>query len=93
MLKLQQLNTLQNLKGKVELLGIQELSSSSVKYRIVVPTVAMEHFSVERQIRKELKVKLDKAKIKIDETSYTLIPNIISYLFLIIVTKSIKCSK
>lgn len=61
-------NTLQNLKGKVELLGIQELSSSSVKYRIVVPTVAMEHFSVERQIRKELKVKLDKEKIKIPYT-------------------------
>lgn len=58
-------DTLPKLKGKVELLGIQELSSSSVRYRIIAPTVAMEHFGVERQIRKAIKQKLDKENIKI----------------------------
>lgn len=57
--------TLPKLKGKVELLGIQDLSASSVKYRIVAPTVAMEHFGVERKIRKAIKEKLDKENIKI----------------------------
>ena len=47
--------TLPKQKGKVELLGIQELTSSSVKYRIIAKTIAMEHFSIERQIRKQVK--------------------------------------
>ena len=45
--------TLPKLKGKVELLGIQELASSSVKYRMIAPTVSMEHYEIERKIRKE----------------------------------------
>lgn len=60
--------TLPNLKGEVELLGIQELSSSSVKYRIVAKTKAMEHLNVERLIRKALKERLDKENIKIPYT-------------------------
>lgn len=57
--------TLPNLKGKVELLGIQELASSSVRYRIIAPTVAMQHYEVERILRKEIKDRLDKENIKI----------------------------
>ena len=57
--------TLSKLKGKVELLGIQELTSSSVKYRITAKTMAMEHFSIERQIRKQVKERLDQENIKI----------------------------
>lgn len=57
--------TLPNLKGKVELLGIQELGISAVRYRITAPTVAMEHFAIERQIRKAIKERLDKEHIKI----------------------------
>jgi mscS mechanosensitive ion channel len=57
--------TLPKLKGKVELLGIQELASSSVKYRMIAPTVSMEHFEIERKIRKEVKERLDKENIKI----------------------------
>lgn len=56
---------LPKLKGKVELLGIQELTSFSVRYRIIAPTIAMEHFDVERKIRKKIKEKLDKENIKI----------------------------
>ena len=57
--------TLPNLKGNVELLGIQDLSSSSVKYRMTAKTKATENFAVERLIRKEIKERLDKEKIKI----------------------------
>lgn len=57
--------TLPNLKGKVELLGIQELATSSVRYRIIAPTVAMQHYEVERILRKEIKDRLDKENIKI----------------------------
>lgn len=56
---------LPNLKGKVQLLGIQDLASSSVKYRIIAPTVAMEHYEIERILRKEIKERLDKEHIKI----------------------------
>jgi small conductance mechanosensitive channel len=58
-------NTLPKLKGKVELLGIQELSSSSVRYRIIAPTNSMAHFETERKIRKLVKERLDKEHIKI----------------------------
>lgn len=57
--------TLPELKGTVELLGIQELSDSAVCYRIIAPTVSMKHFEIEREIRKQVKIKLDKEKIKI----------------------------
>ena len=60
--------TLPNLKGNVELLGIQELGSSSVKYRITAPTKAMEHFAIERRIRKAVKIRLDEENIKIPYT-------------------------
>jgi len=56
---------LPKLKGKVELLGIQELSSYSVKYRMVVNTIPMEHFGIERKIRKAVKERLDKENIRI----------------------------
>lgn len=56
---------LPKLKGKVELLGIQELTSFSVKYRIIAPTISMEHFDIERKIRKKVKERLDQENIKI----------------------------
>ncbi len=58
-------NTLPNLKGEVELLGIQELSSSSVKYRMIAPTKANYYIEIERKMRKAIKERLDKEKIKI----------------------------
>ena len=58
-------NSLDNLKGPVELLGIQDLSDSSVKFRITALCVPMEHYGVERKIRKAVKDRLDKENIKI----------------------------
>lgn len=60
--------TLPNLKDKVEVLGIQELSSSSVKYRITAKTKSMEHYDIERKIRKAVKEKFDTENIKIPYT-------------------------
>lgn len=56
---------LPNLKGKVEVLGIENLSDSAVVFRIVAPTSSMEHLTVQRKIRKQVKLKLDKCNIKI----------------------------
>ena len=49
----------------LELLGINELSNSSVIYRITVETEPMKHVAVERYLKKEIKQALDSANIKI----------------------------
>ena len=54
-----------NLKGDVELLGIVSLGDDSVQFRIIAPTEPMEHFAVERLIRKEVKEQFKKNKINI----------------------------
>lgn len=62
----------ENIKGKIpfavkepELWGVNELSDSSVIYRIVVETEPAKNFSTERFLRKEIKKTFDNAKIKI----------------------------
>lgn len=57
--------TLPNLKGKVEVLGIDKLDDSAIVFRMIAPTVSMEHIKIERQIRKQVKLCLEKNKIKI----------------------------
>ena len=54
-----------NLKGPIELLGIQSLDASSVVYRMTVKTKALEQFKIERMLRKDIKLRLDQEKIKI----------------------------
>jgi len=58
-------NELPHLKGKVELLGINSLEPSSIRYRMTVVTESMKHYVVQRQMRKEIKLELDKHKIVI----------------------------
>jgi len=62
----------EKLNGKIpsataplQLLGITELSSSAVVYRIAVETEPMQQFATERYLKKEIKRALDNAKIKI----------------------------
>lgn len=66
---------IERLKGKIphakkdpEVWGVQELSDSSVVYRIVVETKSMKHLEVERFLRKEIKKEFDSNKIKIPYT-------------------------
>lgn len=54
-----------HLKGKIELLGIQELGENGIVYRIVVPCQSMEHIGVERLLRKAIKVAFDRNHITI----------------------------
>lgn len=56
---------LPHLKGDVELLGINTLESSSVRFRITVMTEAMKHYEIQRKILREVKLELDKNKITI----------------------------
>ena len=49
----------------IELWGVNELSDSSVVYRVAVETKPMKHIITERQIKKEIKKAFDKANIKI----------------------------
>lgn len=65
-------NLFKRLNGKIpnatrdlELLGVNELSSSSVVYRVAVETKPMQQFNVERFLRKEIKKEFDKSNIKI----------------------------
>lgn len=53
------------IKGEVELLGITEFKDSSIEYRITVVTEVNQQYTVERQIRKEIKQEFDKNGISI----------------------------
>lgn len=57
--------TIENAVGDIQVLGITELADSSVVYRITVETKSMQHYEVERQLRKEIKRAFDDANIKI----------------------------
>lgn len=52
----------------LECWGVNELSDSSVVYRIVVETKPTKQFAVERFLRKEIKKEFDKSGIKIPYT-------------------------
>lgn len=56
------------LKGQVEVLGIESLDSSAVIYRMTVKTKSMEHFRIQREMKKAIKLRLDEEKIKIPYT-------------------------
>ncbi|MCI5522130.1 MAG: mechanosensitive ion channel family protein [Tenericutes bacterium] len=56
---------LDNLKGPVVLLGLNQLNDSSISYRIVATTVAMQHFVVQRAILKAAILELNKNNIEI----------------------------
>lgn len=57
--------TLPKLKGPVEVLGVEDLESSAVIFRITAKTQALEQFNIERLLRKEIKLCLDQKNIKI----------------------------
>lgn len=56
---------IKELKGPIEVLGVQDLASSSVVYRLAGKTVSMEQYGVQRQIKREIKLKFDEENIKI----------------------------
>ena len=52
-------------KGPIEILGVQELGSSAVIYRIAVMSNSTDRITVQRRLRKEIKDRLAKENIKI----------------------------
>lgn len=56
---------LPHLKGEVQLLGINSIEPSSLRYRMTVLTEPTEQYGVQRIMRKEIKLELDKNGIKL----------------------------
>lgn len=59
----EQQNKITNLKGNIELLGVQELSKDGIVFRIIAPCKSMEHLANERLLKKAIKVAFDKNHI------------------------------
>lgn len=57
--------SIKELKGDIEIWGVEDLASSSVNIRVAAKTETMKHFDVQRIIRKEVKDLFDKNNIKI----------------------------
>lgn len=57
--------SIKGVKGDIRLLGLQSYNDSSISYRVICDTVPMEHFQVERELRKHIKNCLDKNRIEI----------------------------
>lgn len=59
------LSSTKNVIGDIECLGIQNIRSSKVTFRVIANTVSNEQYNIERIIRKEIKKVLDKNNIEI----------------------------
>lgn len=57
--------TISGVTGDIKILGLQSYDDSSICFRIVCDTKPMEHFQVERELRKLIKNCLDKNHIEI----------------------------
>lgn len=53
------------IKGNIKLLGLESYDDSSISFRVVCDTNPMEHFQVERELRKAIKICLDNNNIEI----------------------------
>ena len=56
---------IEDLKGEFEILGVQELGDSSIKYRLTCLTVPCKHLNVQRKAYKIIKQEFDKKHIEI----------------------------
>lgn len=54
-----------NLKGDIKVLGIEELANSAVVFKIVAEVEANTQYNVQRELRKQIKLELDKNNISI----------------------------
>ena len=57
--------TYSNLKAPCELWGVDTVSDIAITYRIAVKVKATKDFEIERKMKKDFRVALDKAKIKV----------------------------
>lgn len=59
---------IEELTGKVEVLGVEQLDDSSIVFRVVAPCKPMTHYRVQRELRKKIKVMLEFNQITIPYT-------------------------
>ena len=57
--------SIDGITSPIKLLGLESYDDSSISYRIVVDTIPMKHYQVERELKKAIKVELDKNGIEI----------------------------
>ncbi len=62
---LEEVKKLDNVKGDVELLGLNELSENAVVYNIAIDCLPMMHYGVKRKVFRMIKDAFDKNKIEI----------------------------
>ncbi|MDD2377676.1 MAG: mechanosensitive ion channel family protein [Bacilli bacterium] len=58
-------NELEDITGDVQLLGVDQFNSTSINYMIIVETIPLKQFGVQREIKKQIKLEFDKNKIVI----------------------------
>ena len=58
-------NSIDGITGPIKVLGLESYDDSSISYRVVVDTVPMKHYQVERELKKIIKIELDKNGIEI----------------------------
>ncbi len=61
-------NFIPEIEGDITIWGVEELGDSAIVYKVVAPTIPMQHFMVQRKIRKAIKTRFDKENIKIPYT-------------------------
>lgn len=58
-------SSIEGITGPIKVLGLESYDDSSISYRVVVDTVPMKHYQVERELKKVIKIELDKNGIEI----------------------------
>ena len=56
---------MEDIKGPVELLGVNKLGDSGIEFRVTVMTTPLKHFEIQRKLLREIKDAFSKNKIEI----------------------------
>lgn len=57
--------SIDGITGDIKILGLESYDDSSISYRVVVDTIPMKHYQVERELKRAIKLELDKNGIEI----------------------------
>lgn len=57
--------SIDGITGAIKILGLESYDDSFISYRVVVDTIPMKHYQVERELKKAIKIELDKNGIEI----------------------------
>lgn len=57
--------SIDGITNDIKILGLENYDDSSISYRVVVDTIPMKHFQVERELKRAIKLELDKNNIEI----------------------------